>query len=125
MCFEPTYEELKPQLETKWGPIWGSFEPTYEELKLMLNFHLVIKVSVLSLPMRNWNLCYPNTTQHCWSGFEPTYEELKQVASLLASISCLCFEPTYEELKLTFGGWFALYLTGFEPTYEELKLLLI
>jgi len=55
-CFEPTYKELKQEMERQKEMI-GMF--------------------VLSLPIRNWNRCRlaPQGATH--AGFEPTYKELK------------------------------------------------
>mgnify|MGYP007109719618 CR=1 FL=1 len=33
LCFEPTYEELKPARAFYITPVFECFEPTYEELK--------------------------------------------------------------------------------------------
>ena len=53
--FEPTYEELKlleiPSLDN----LLPCFEPTYEELKQANCTYYKMVVTVLSLPMRNWN----------------------------------------------------------------------
>ena len=54
-CFEPTYEELKPDMIRLYLTRQDRFEPTYEELKPQL-------------------LLYAPEKKEC---FEPTYEELK------------------------------------------------
>ena len=77
--FEPTYEELKHindkyimRLEDEfWAYLWG----IETETRLQL---LVLFLSVLSLPMRNWNTLLRNCFFYIFSpSFEPTYEELK------------------------------------------------
>ncbi len=127
--FEPTYEELKRwsimvllffEKCSFWAYLWGiettfylkwlsetyvGFEPTYEELKhqfdLIVNWYK-IQVSVLSLPMRNWNI---------------------NLITMVSKLQHRCFEPTYEELKLLFSIFRTIIFLSFEPTYEELKPL--
>ena len=55
ICFEPTYEELKPLPCISFHTPQSSFEPTYEELKQEMGKNEYNNIE----------------------GFEPTYEELK------------------------------------------------
>ena len=142
--FEPTYEELKPNLAQDLGNKYRGFEPTYEELKLTITtktpyFPLSFEPTYEELKQ------VPPTRLHSWAtGFEPTYEELKQYFLRLYTFAfqpfwaylwgietyssspsghqlLTRFEPTYEELK---RGLFLGTRTNqirFEPTYEELK----
>ena len=55
MCFQPTYEELKPRNRTTDPRIRKRFKPTYEELKLFIPLLFTDSKDVSSLPMRNWN----------------------------------------------------------------------
>ena len=57
--FQPTYEELKRKCTTDILRGWNSFQPTYEELKLKPMLQREPKITVFSLPMRNWNVIYP------------------------------------------------------------------
>ena len=77
-----------------------SFEPTYKELKLgwCCGSHLHHR-SVLSLPIRNWNLLLVHLLVALQTRFEPTYKELKQSSITCSKFSIVGFEPTYKELK--------------------------
>jgi len=120
--FESTYEELKLSsyeqitgVTVFWVYLWGietflrrahgyngnmRFESTYEELKLLWIRSRSFRSSVLSLPMRNWNVFRLFLYCRLRKRFESTYEELKH-RPFIAPTTFLCsFESTYEELKL-------------------------
>ena len=51
--YQPTYEELKPDVENPKVVIYDSYQPTYEELKPHDAGPDVEHLVVTSLPMRN------------------------------------------------------------------------
>jgi len=123
--FEPTYKELKHTFFFDFFSSLFGFEPTYKELK---QYHCIlfsiVSNSVLSLPIRNWNLsCKIKLRKSCFTSFEPTYKELK------LGIGVDSHFPV-EVLSLPIRNWnklprfFSLgqnIFSSFEPTYKELK----
>ncbi len=78
-------------------------------------------VSILTLPMRNWNIAYISLITCRISYFDSTYEELKR------STSALCMQRG-EILTLPMRNWnaytdviLARSPIYFDSTYEELK----
>jgi len=125
--FEPTYEELKPLLwplqlglpPSFWAYLWGIETRKKDTARDLIS-------PVLSLPMRNWNLCnFINTYVFWWKFWAYLWGIETWSACLSVESSAASFEPTYEELKLCHSSLSFTYLTCFEPTYEELKLLVL
>ena len=106
---------------------------------------MVMKFSVESLPMRNWNEKNAMSMKEAVQRWEPTYEELKLSfclyfityifllraylwgietpdVNMCVDDPVLCWEPTYEELKHWTPSTFISSFWSWEPTYEELKL---
>jgi len=122
ICFESTYEELKPDI------VHGGGDKTHVLSLPMRNWNMPANIqsstssSVLSLPMRNWNSTEIPITTTELAGFESTYEELKLRIRYSPEKVGTSFESTYEELKLFVAGFLQPLFLGFESTYEELKL---
>ena len=53
MGYQPTYEELKREIEDEVGPGRPGYQPTYEELKRKSATDIETLTGVTSLPMRN------------------------------------------------------------------------
>ena len=80
LCFDRTYEELKPHR------IPG---PTCDH-------------HVLIVPMRNWNPFRPAGFAPANPCFDRTYEELKLSVHVIFARYAVSFDRTYEELKLNY-----------------------
>ena len=110
-----------------------SFEPTYEGLKhIFVYFFKFGFVWVLSLPMRDWNLCDRLVKHFSIEGFEPTYEGLKHNFINLISFRFIfvlslpmrdwnkCIEAW---LILRYSERFWAYLWGIETLKKSRKKL--
>ena len=121
ICFQRTYEELKPSSPSNTSIISTRFQRTYEELKppffkghvcfLVKGFQRTYEElkritssasipanSVFSVPMRNWNKT-KDLILISYAGFQRTYEELKHADKFFKITGIRGFQRTYEELK--------------------------
>jgi len=76
--FEPTYKELKPDLEERGGTGASEFRAYLQGIE-------TFSYQLISF-----------SDDRC---FEPTYKELKPINKKAESLLKQCFEPTYKELK--------------------------
>ena len=149
ICFDRTYEELKPEpplplinwLAEFWSYLWGietpfnrhgagrlllRFDRTYEELKpLPVLPGYSFRGGVLIVPMRNWNPPVPVRFSPLSCRFWSYLWGIETGGFRSDSDPQLRFDRTYEELKRRTWkteppSWYC-----FDRTYEELKLLTV
>ena len=143
--FESTYEELKPQISLEidgkklefWKYLWGI--ETLSRCSVFLD-----QVSVLKVPMRNWNYVAGDVWPDLLNGFESTYEELKlhahaplNIFGIVLKVPMRNWNERIKVIKFARAAAFRKYLWGIETlvqfrhpkaiyglgsTYEELKL---
>ena len=146
---QPTYEELKLNPTTRFINRPYNCQPTYEELKRFCLFGLrILRASIASLPMRNWN--YRSTSSKTNKQFPlPAY--LWGIETLFFWLSYFVVPelPAFlwgietwkrcgrlaEKIKIAslpmmnwnvFVGWDNFPSNqNCQPTYEELKLFLL
>jgi len=100
-CSYRTYEEWKPSFVIDiLEKVFSSYR-TYEEWKLVILQQIpVVKLEVLTVPMRNGNGSYGSFSVDSNGGSYRTYEEWKRSITNIMDGIQYCSYRTYEEWKL-------------------------
>ena len=92
-------------------------------MKFALQYAVVVRHGIFTLPIRNWNFFKASFTKIWKRHFYSTYKELKWEPLPEIPIGTSYFYSTYKELKFRFIVLKQNHLINFYSTYKELKFL--
>jgi len=100
LCFQTTYEELKPVRFIEWFSLAVQLSDYLWGIETLLFNCQWPCLSAFRLPMRNWNVYSIQQPRRLTTAFRLPMRNWNKWSFAYSRTSVFCFQTTYEELKL-------------------------